>query len=202
MNTAADTAGTTTEPLASRAEPAAAMLRLPAHRRVVPTRTRMRTGRVPLPAYVAALLVLPVALLIGANAAGWLVNSGRFVPSSALGAEALGVAGQDFGGGSGGDGGRSEEKESGAEGAVEPGSRGAATLSVAPGSLPVDDVRGSMTMQQVLDAFPQVTAAELCTLFGAPADTPPSTQLKNLAQAGNGYEVSELREWLKTRAGS
>lgn len=193
MNIGADT--TTTERAGANTKPAAAMVRLPANRRAVPTSTRLRTGRIPLLAYVVVLLALPVALLVGADATGWLVNSGRFVPSSALGAEELGVAGRDFGGGAGREGGESEA-------GGESGSRGAAAVSVAPGSLPADDVRGSMTMQQVLDAFPQVTAAELGKLFGVPADTPTSTQLKNLGQIGNGYEVSELREWLKSRTGS
>jgi hypothetical protein len=61
------------------------------------------------------------------------------------------------------------------------------------------DVKGSMTIQQVVDAFPQVTAAQICEFLGLPADTSKSTQLKTLAQTGNGREVTELHEWLETK---
>lgn len=209
-------AGNAARPAAAR-RPAPATLRLPASRRAVPTSTRLRTRRIPLPAYVVILLALPVAVLAGADAAGWLVNKGRFVPASALGADALGVAGRDADAGRGAGAGRGEAgagrgeagtgrgeagTEAGTGGAGEGGrSGGAGKAPVAPGSLDPDDVRGSTTMQQVLDAFPRVTAAELCARFGVPVDTPTSTQLKTLAQTGNGYEVSELREWLKTRTG-
>jgi hypothetical protein len=76
----------------------------------------------------------------------------------------------------------------------QPGTGGAGTTITDP-----ESVNGSMTVQQVLDAFPTVTAAEIYRQFGVPADTPTSTQLKELAAHGNGYEVSDLREWLKTR---
>lgn len=62
------------------------------------------------------------------------------------------------------------------------------------------DVKGSMTVAQVVEAFPGLTAADILRQFGAADDTPTSTQLKTLAQQGEGYEVSDLREWLETRA--
>ena len=144
-------------------------LRLPTNRRAVPTRTRLRTRRVPLVAYALLLLALPVAVILGSQATGWWLTDGRSVTTSALGAEALGVA-----------------QVGGDEARTAP--------ITGPG-----DVKGSMTLQQVLDAFPQVTAADVCDQFGVPADTPASTQLKTLAAEGNGYEVADLRAWLATR---
>lgn len=60
-----------------------------------------------------------------------------------------------------------------------------------------DDVKGWMTAQQVLDAFPPLTAAELFALFGVPANTATSTPLKDLAERGTGFDLTDLREWLK-----
>ncbi|MBT8226938.1 MAG: hypothetical protein HKP61_15840 [Dactylosporangium sp.] len=151
------------------------MLRRPAGRRPVPTRTRLRTRRIPLLAYIAILLVLPVAVLVTARAAGWWVTSGHVLPATALGAP-------DAGGGSG-------------EGSGEGSGDGGANATI--GS--PHDIKGSMTVQQVLDAFPAVTAADVYQQFGVAADTPASTQLKQLARDGNGYEVSDLREWIETQ---
>lgn len=53
-----------------------------------------------------------------------------------------------------------------------------------PGGDPADpaDVKGSMTEQQVIDAFPTITAGQILTQFSAPVDTPTSTQLKRLGR--------------------
>lgn len=59
------------------------------------------------------------------------------------------------------------------------------------------DVKGSMTVQQVVDAFPPITAAQILAEFDAPLDTPPSTQLKTLAQSGSGMDIPTLRTWLQ-----
>ncbi len=59
------------------------------------------------------------------------------------------------------------------------------------------DVKGSMTVQQVVDAFPPMTAARVLAEFGAPLDTPPSTQLKTLAESGSGMDIPALRIWLQ-----
>ena len=59
------------------------------------------------------------------------------------------------------------------------------------------DVKGSMTVQQVVDAFPPMTAARVLAAFGAPTDTPPSTQLKTLAESGGGMDIPALRTWLQ-----
>lgn len=161
-------------------------LRLPPHRHPVPTRTRLRTRRVPLVAYVLVLLLVPVAVLGGARMSGWWVTTGHTLPSTALGGGALGV----------------DAPGSPARGGPDPGAAsGASDQNGGPTAAPANpaDVKGSMTVQQVLDAFPQTGTAEIYDLFGVPADTPASTQLKTLAKNGNGYEVSDFREWLAKR---
>ena len=59
------------------------------------------------------------------------------------------------------------------------------------------DVKGSMTLQQVVDAFPSVTAAQLLAQFNAPPNTPTSTQLKDLVEASDGMDIPALRTWLQ-----
>jgi len=61
------------------------------------------------------------------------------------------------------------------------------------------DVKGSMTLQQVLDAFPSVTAAQLLAQFNAPPSTPSSTQLKDLVESSDGMDIPALRTWLQTQ---
>ena len=56
-----------------------------------------------------------------------------------------------------------------------------------------------MTVKQVADAFPGLTTAEVLRVFGAPADTATSTQLKALVQNGSAIEVTEFRTWLAQR---
>ncbi len=58
------------------------------------------------------------------------------------------------------------------------------------------DVKGSMTVQQVVDAFPTITAAEVLTQFSAPLDTPTSTQLKDLVESSDGMDIPAVRVWL------
>ena len=69
------------------------------------------------------------------------------------------------------------------------------TGAAAPAS--PQDVKGSMTVQQVVDAFPKVTAAQILAEFDAPLDTPSSTQLKTLAESGSGVDIPALRSWLQ-----
>jgi hypothetical protein len=76
---------------------------------------------------------------------------------------------------------------------------GAETAEGAVVPLDPADVKGSMTIQQVVDAFPKVTAAQILTQFGAPPTTPVTTQLKEVAKVGNGNDVEDLRTWLQTR---
>lgn len=78
------------------------------------------------------------------------------------------------------------------------GQQGEGTTGVAAPSAPAD-VKGSMTVQQVVDAFPAVTAAEVFARFGAPLETATSTQLKTLVEAGNGTDIPTLRTWLQER---
>jgi hypothetical protein len=54
-----------------------------------------------------------------------------------------------------------------------------------------------MTLQQVIDAFPSVTAAQLLAQFNAPPNTPTSTQLKDLVEASDGMDIPTLRTWLE-----
>lgn len=65
--------------------------------------------------------------------------------------------------------------------------------------IPADpaDVKGSMTVRQVLDAFPSITAAQILAEFGAPPDTPLSTQLKELVEGGSGTDLPAIRLWLE-----
>jgi hypothetical protein len=62
------------------------------------------------------------------------------------------------------------------------------------------DVKGSMTLQQVVDAFPSVTAAQLLAQFNAPPSTPASTQLKDLVESSDGMDIPALRTWLEEHA--
>lgn len=153
------------------------MLRLPARRAAVPTRTRLRTVRLPLGVLLAALLLIPTVTVAGAMAEGWWATTGRPTGSaSAAGAPQPAHAQADPQTGDAIAGGRSD-----------------------PSQLPAsaDDVRGWMTARQILDAFPRVTTAELYAQFGVPADTASSTELKDLAESGNGFDLPALRQWLK-----
>ena len=66
-------------------------------------------------------------------------------------------------------------------------------------AVPADpaDVKGSMTVQQVADAFPTITPADVLTLFTAPLDTPTSTQLKDLVERSDGMDIPAVRVWLQ-----
>lgn len=58
------------------------------------------------------------------------------------------------------------------------------------------DIKGWMTIQQVLDAYP-VTKAALYARFDIPADTPTSIGLGELKETGTGsMEIPELRAWI------
>ena len=59
------------------------------------------------------------------------------------------------------------------------------------------DVKGSMTVQQVVDAFTPITAAQILGKLGAPLNTPTSTQLKTLVEKGNSIDIPTLRTWLQ-----
>lgn len=57
------------------------------------------------------------------------------------------------------------------------------------------EIKGWITIQQVLDAYP-VEQAALYERFGIPADVPPSTPLKELEGVAESFSVTELRVWV------
>jgi len=60
------------------------------------------------------------------------------------------------------------------------------------------DVKGSMTVRQVADAFAPITTAEILAAFGAPATTPDTAQLKTLVTGGGGgTDIPAFRVWLE-----
>ena len=59
-----------------------------------------------------------------------------------------------------------------------------------------------MTVQQVVDTFPPITAAQILTKLGAPLNTSTSTQLKTLVEKGNSIDIPTLRTWLLEQGGS
>lgn len=62
------------------------------------------------------------------------------------------------------------------------------------------DVKGSMTVQQVVDAFPTISAVQVLAQFSAPLDTPTSTQLKDLVESSDGMDLPAVRIWLQEQA--
>lgn len=63
------------------------------------------------------------------------------------------------------------------------------------------DIKGWMSIQQVLDAYP-VTKDELYSRFDIPAETPTSIGLGELSETGtSSMEIPELRAWIDEAAG-
>ena len=62
----------------------------------------------------------------------------------------------------------------------------------------VDEIKGWMTAGDVAAAY-HVPLDELYAAFAVPADTPPSTPLKDFEKTAPGFEVSALRAWLAER---
>jgi len=146
-------------------------LSLPRNRRPVPTGTRLATWRLPVVAYVALLVLLPALVVGGAVATGWWSTAGH-------GGVAPTGAGPGSGTGSG---------------------SGTGNGAGAP-AVPADpaDVKGSMTVRQVADAFAPITTAEILAAFGAPATTPDTAQLKTLVtEGGVGTDIPAFRAWLE-----
>lgn len=69
--------------------------------------------------------------------------------------------------------------------------------SVQPSAEDVGSIKGWMTLEQVSTAF-GVPLNELLSAFDLPADTPPSTAVKDLES--DTFSVEGLREWLQTRS--
>ena len=132
-------------------------LTIPRGRRAVPTQTRLRTRRIPVAMYIAALLLLPTLMVAGFISAGLWANAETTATTQA---------------------------------GTQAGESAAAPAAPA-------DVKGSMTIQQVVDAFPPITAAQILGKLGASLSTPPSTQLKTLVESGNSIDIPTLRTWLQ-----
>lgn len=68
---------------------------------------------------------------------------------------------------------------------------------VAPSAgAPTADIKGWMTIQQVLDAYP-VTKAALFARFAVPADTSTETTLSELKESGTStLDIPTLRSWI------
>ena len=139
-------------------------LAIPRGGRAVPTQTGLRTRRIPVAMYVAALILLPTMMVAGFMSAGVWANA----ETSAI-TQTRTQAGTPSGDGSAG-----------------------AEAPAAPA-----DVKGSMTVQQVVDAFPRITATQILGKLGAPQNTPTSTQLKTLVESGNSIDIPTLRTWLQ-----
>jgi hypothetical protein len=144
-------------------------LRLPARSRAVPTSPRLSSRRVPALAVPLVAVLLGGGVVVAAQATGHWATTGRDVLASGASTR----TGQGDGSGSGRD----------------------AAASAGPAS--PDDVKGWMTIQQVLDAgFPGVTEAALRAEFGIPATVASDTPLKDLDGAVSGFDMTSLRAWL------
>ncbi|MEP7018848.1 MAG: hypothetical protein ABI899_12615 [Actinomycetota bacterium] len=136
---------------------------LPRGRRAVPTRSRLRTRRIPVAIYVAVSILVPTLIVVGFMSAGLWANA------------------------------ESSSVTQVAEAGTPSGESG---VGVAAPASPAD-VKGSMTVQQVVDAFSPISAAQILGRLGAPLDTPTSTQLKTLVEKGNSIDIPTLRTWLQ-----
>jgi len=67
---------------------------------------------------------------------------------------------------------------------------------VQPSAADVNTIKGWMTLEQVSTTF-NVSVADILKQFELPADTPPSTAIKDLET--DLFSVTELRNWLQSR---
>lgn len=155
----------------SRPQEARPVLRLPSRSRAVPTTTRMATRRVPALAVPAIALLLGGGVVVAAQASGHWATTGRDALTS--------TSAQPAGGGGGLGSGTGASSDAGATPRTPA------------------DVKGWMTLQQVLDAgFPGVTEATLRSRFSIPSTTGLDTALKDLDGSLPGFDVATLRTWL------
>jgi hypothetical protein len=180
------------------------LLRVPRSAHPEPTRPRLRSRRVPLGAYAGVLLSSSVDArgrerpgLVRHHRAGATLAAR---PVAAAPAPAATAAPSDAATPSAGTTRTPSPTGSGtpkSTGTGEPGQEKAAPTS---GASP-DDVKGWMSVQQVLDAFP-VSQADLYARFAIPAGTATSATLSELAESsGGGFDVPALREWLGEASG-
>jgi hypothetical protein len=156
--------------------PGVPMLRIPRSADPVTTTPRLRSAHLPVWAYVVVIVSVLAGSIVVARDLGWFATTGR--GSSALGAAEV----------------PGSHAEPGT--AAGPGSGSQEHAAPTTGAVP-DDVKGWMTVRQVLDAFP-VSRARLYQRFGIPADTPTDTTLSRLKETGSasGFDVPALRIWL------
>ena len=149
------------------------MLRIPRSAHPAPTTPRLRSAKVPSWAYALVIVAVFAGSILLARDLGWFATTGRGASLSA--AEAQGSA-------------TGQGTESGEH------------VAPAAGAVP-DDVKGWMTLQQVLDAFP-VSKSALYERFGIPADTSTDTSLSSLKETGalSGFDIPSLRDWLSEQA--
>jgi hypothetical protein len=69
------------------------------------------------------------------------------------------------------------------------------------GQMTPADIKGWMTLQQVMDGL-NISRADLYALAGIPADITPTTVLKDLEPIVAGFEISTLRDALTARLGT
>jgi hypothetical protein len=69
--------------------------------------------------------------------------------------------------------------------------------SAQPSAADTSSVKGWMTLEQVSTAF-NVPVPEILAAFSLPADTAPSTALKDLES--DTFDIPALRTWLESRA--
>jgi hypothetical protein len=155
------------------------MLRIPRSAHPVPTTPRLRSAHLSIWAYALVIVAVFAGSIVVARDLGWFATTGRGTTS--LGAAAPGS--HPAPGTGAGQGAESEERVAPTAGAVP------------------EDVKGWMTVQQVLDAFP-VTKAALYQRFGIPGDTPTATTLSALKEAGglSGFDIPTMRTWLGEQA--
>jgi len=143
------------------------VLRLPRNRRPVPTSTRLRTRRLPVLAYIAAIVLLPALVVAGGMAVGQWQLTGRGHTGAEGSADSASVNGT---GPSGKD-------------------QAAARRRPPRRTSRVDD------RPRRPHGLPSVTAAQLLAELNAPPDTPTSAQLKTIAESG-GVDLPTARTWL------
>lgn len=71
--------------------------------------------------------------------------------------------------------------------------------SVQPSAADVNTIKGWMTLEQITTVY-QVNLGDLLQQFELPADTPPTTAIKDLESEI--FEVTSLREWLLSQMGA